>query len=68
MTTLTGAERGRMGKSEGCNQGNTARQGENEHLSWSLGNWLQEDRSWAFPGASVIRTPRFHCRGHGFNP
>ena len=53
---------------ESCNQGDTARQGENKHLKQSLGNCLQEDRSWAFPGGPVVRTPHFHCRGHGFNP
>ena len=21
-----------------------------------------------FPGGSVVKTPCFHCRGHGFNP
>ena len=21
-----------------------------------------------FPGSPVVKTPRFHCRGHGFNP
>ena len=21
-----------------------------------------------FPGGSVVRTPRYHCRGHRFNP
>ena len=21
-----------------------------------------------FPGGPVVRTPRFHCRGHGFDP
>ena len=21
-----------------------------------------------FPGGAVVRTPRFHCRGHGFDP
>ena len=39
--------------------------------------WLEED--WIliltvlrlmgeFPGGPVVRTPRFHCRGHGFDP
>ena len=21
-----------------------------------------------FPGSPVVKTPRFHCRGHGFDP
>ena len=21
-----------------------------------------------FPGGPVVKTPRVHCRGHGFNP
>lgn len=24
--------------------------------------------SWDFPGGTVVETPRFHCRGHGFDP
>ena len=24
--------------------------------------------SWDFPGGPVVRTSRFHCRGHGFDP
>ena len=27
-----------------------------------------EDVSWDFPGAPVVKTPCFHCRGHRFNP
>ena len=23
---------------------------------------------WDFPGGPVVRTPRFHCRGQGFDP
>ena len=23
---------------------------------------------WDFPGGPVVKTPCFHCRGHGFNP
>ena len=23
---------------------------------------------WDFPGSPVVRTPRFHCRGHGWIP
>ena len=26
------------------------------------------DKSWDFPGDPVVKTPRFHCRGHGFDP
>ena len=24
--------------------------------------------NWEFPGGPVVRTPRLHCRGPGFNP
>lgn len=27
-----------------------------------------EDAKWGFPGGPVVRTPRFHCGGHGFHP
>ena len=23
---------------------------------------------WNFPGGPVVKTPHFHCKGHGFNP
>ena len=23
---------------------------------------------WDFPGGPVVKTPCFHCRGHGFHP
>ena len=23
---------------------------------------------WDFPGSPVVKTPRFHCRGHGLAP
>ena len=23
---------------------------------------------WDFPGGAVVRAPRFHCKGQGFNP
>ena len=23
--------------------------------------------SWEFPGGPVVRTPHFHCRGHGLH-
>ena len=23
--------------------------------------------AWDFPGGPVVKTPRFHCRGHGFD-
>ena len=28
------------------------------------------DKTWSgnFPGGLVVMTPRFHCRGHEFNP
>ena len=29
----------------------------------------QRDRfTWDFPGGPVVKTLRFHCGGHGFNP
>ena len=32
-----------------------------------LSNKLK-DCAWEFPGGPVVRTPCFHCRGHGFDP
>ena len=26
------------------------------------------NQSLDFPGGPVVKTPRFHCRGHGFDP
>ena len=26
------------------------------------------NKIWDFPGGPVVRTPCFHCRGHGFDP
>ena len=28
----------------------------------------QKSFNWDFPGGLVVRTPRFHCRGRGFDP
>lgn len=54
--------------SEGCNQGDTARQGENEHVRQSLGEtMLQEDQSWG-PGGPVVRTPCFPLRAQELIP
>ena len=27
-----------------------------------------DEFSWDFPGGPVVKTPRFHCRGRGFDP
>ena len=39
--------------------------------SWLVG-WPRTNfknfKFWEFPGGPVVRTPCFHCRGHGFNP
>ena len=33
---------------------------------WAFSNEMQSPR--VFPGSPVVRTPHFHCKGHGFNP
>ena len=39
------------------------------HLHETLPDfYLLQDIYRDFPGGSVVRTPHFHCSGHGFNP
>lgn len=40
------------------------------HTPQPLGSQTYASRSkyWEFPGPPVVRTPRLHCRGCGFNP
>ena len=37
------------------------------HLEEAPGTHYQ-DRWRELPGGPVVKTPRFHCRGHGFDP
>ena len=30
--------------------------------------WVTIQHFWDFPGGPVVKTPCFHCRGHGFDP
>ena len=34
----------------------------------SLGEWAPQNEAGGFPGSPVVRAPRFHCWGHGFDP
>ena len=29
---------------------------------------VSDVQQWEFPGGPGVRTPHFHCRGHGFSP
>ena len=33
----------------------------------SIDEWIKK-MWWEFPGSPVVRTPRFHCQGPGFDP
>ena len=40
------------------------------HLSFVFNpiRLLKINYLWDFPGGPVVKTPRFHCRGCGFDP
>ena len=42
-----------------------ARVSESTDQSWPL---VKNIILWEFPGGPVVRTPQFHCRGHGLDP
>ena len=56
--------------------GDGYREGGRDQTSGSLGScygWNHVPpkhmlKSWDFAGGPVVRTPRFHCRGHRFDP
>ena len=44
-------------------------------VKFTFGNNISDSNKWTlkyyardFPGGPVVRTPRFQCRGHGFQP
>ena len=39
-----------------------------EYLGINLTKEVNDLYLWDFPGGPVVKTPCFHCRGHGFNP
>ena len=46
----------------------TYTEGTRVSLSKGLGKDVKLKISRDFPGGPVIKTPRFHCRGHRFDP
>ena len=36
-------------------------------VGWPRTN-VEKFKFWECPGGSMVRTPYFHCRGHGFDP
>ena len=46
--------------------------GEGDKIVQSSNLWTEVTRKKTecgdFPGGPVVKTPQFHCRGHGFDP
>ena len=38
------------------------------HAAKTHSHWLKKHEVGGFPGCPVVRTPRIHSRGHGFDP
>ena len=40
----------------------------NQQIIYKASAIQSKQKDWEFPDGPVVRTPCFHCRGHGFNP
>ena len=52
-------------RKEGNPHGNISVRAKSEPRDMTEDN---KGKRWDFPGSPIVRTPCFHCRGHGFDP
>ena len=50
------------------NQKNLSAERKTENLKFYSQKNVFKIKEREFPGGPMVRTPHFHCRGHGFNP